>query len=136
MRKLVASLGLVFALIAVAAVAQEGKEARKKPQVHEVVVPGDGIHEFVVTGRSTRFRLPVSTIAGGKISDPKITGRATHLRTEQIIRVDEQGHPAMGALDMEFLFRATAAGKVTIEFEKTLPTQPDPELEKFTVTIK
>jgi hypothetical protein len=136
MKILFAAAGLVVASMAVATLAQEEKEAGKKPQVNEVVVPMEGVHEFVVTGRSTLFRLPVSTIAGGEISDPKITGKAKHLRTERIVTVREKGEPLVGPTNMEFVFRGTAAGTVTIEFTKTLPTQPNPEVEKFTVTIK
>ena len=141
MKTLTAATALVIAWAALAAVAQEEKEtektaAGKTPQVTRVVVPMDDVHAFVVTGRSTHFRLPVSTIAGGTIGAPKITGQAKHLRTEEIIMVQEEGKPSIGSVQREYLFRATAPGTITIEFEKKLPTQPDPVLEKFTVTVK
>lgn len=71
MKMLIAAMGLAWASAAVATLAQDEEEEGKKPRVMQIVVPVEGVHEFVVSGRSTHFRVPVSTIAGGTIGEPK-----------------------------------------------------------------
>ena len=63
----------------------------KRPTVQRIVVPTEGVTDFSVTGRSTLFRLPVSTIGGGTIGEPKITGNVQHLGTAEVIHVGEGG---------------------------------------------
>ena len=96
-----------------------GRRRPKKPIVEKITIPLDGVKEFTVTGRSTLFRITVSTIAGGTISEPKITGPAEHVRTAEISEVAKDGTLRIGTLTMEFVLRGTGAGIATIEFEKT-----------------
>ncbi len=136
MKKLFAATCFAVASMAIVTLAQEKKAEGKKPTVARVVVPSEGVTAFTVTGRSTLFRLPISTISGGTISEPEMTGSVRHVRTEEIIEVGPGGDPLVGSLRKEFVFRGTGAGKVMIKFEKTLPTEPGPIIETYTVTIK
>jgi hypothetical protein len=136
MKTLLTLLCLGIASTAVLSSASAAEAESKKPGVERIVVPMEGVTEFTVTGRSTLFRLAISTISGGTIGEPKIDGNARLIRTAEIINVDKDGQPLIGAFNKEFVFRGTAAGRVTIEIKKTLPTQPTPVVEKFTVTIK
>lgn len=135
MRCLLVLLGCGMVWIAAASYGQE-EEAAKKRDTERIVVPADGVTEFTVTGRSTLFRVSVSTPTGGTISaKPKITGNARHVRTAEIIRVTEGGKPIIGSLEKEFVFRGTGAGTATIEIEKTSPSEPTPVVVTYKVTI-
>lgn len=110
-----------------------GREARAEDE--RIVTPAEGTTNFVVQGKSTKFRLAVSAIGGGEIKAPKIRGKAKLVRSSDITRADADGE-LVGQIEKEFEFQATAAGQVVIEIEKIEPTSPEPIVEKYTVTIK
>lgn len=109
--------------------------AAEKAQDKTITVPQEGVTKFTVTGKTPLFRLTTSTISGGSIAAPKITGKAKLLDSYSVIHVGESG-PLIGAHQKEFVFQATGPGTVTIEFKKTYPTQPEPETETYSVTVK
>ena len=109
--------------------------AAEKSAEKTITVPQEGVTKFNVTGKAPLFRLTASTISGGSIAAPKITGKAKLLDSYSVIHVGEGG-PLIGAHQKEFVFQATGTGTVTIEFKKTYPTQPEPETETYTVTVK
>jgi hypothetical protein len=114
-----------------------GEDAEaKKPGKESIVIPADGVKEFSVIGRSTLFRITVTTIAGGEISEPKIKGPAKLIRFAEIQEVGPDDSLIVGSLRQEFVFRGTGDGKVGIVFEIKTPTQPEPTTEKYMVTIK
>lgn len=127
---------LAFTSFAVVSHAEEEKKEDETKKFETIIVPVEGVTEFTVTGRSTLFRLPISTIAGGTISEPKITGKVKLIRKAEITLVEKGGVPLIGSLNKEFVFQGTAAGKATIEFEKKLPTEPKPVIVKYTVMIE
>jgi len=100
-----------------------------------VVAPAEGVSKFVVSGKSTKFRITVMAIGGGEIKSPKITGKAKLVRATEIVRVGEDG-PMIGAIEKEFEFAPTGTGEAVIEIVKVEPTSPDPTSEKYTVTIE
>lgn len=127
------ALVLMFGLVALA----EGDEvAKKAAKIETIVVPADGVNKFKVTGRSTLFRLTESVIAGGTIDAPVIEGKAKHIRTSEITTVNAKGTPMVGAVVKEYVFRATAAGKVVIAFRKTLPTEAMPIKVVYEITVE
>lgn len=136
MKHLLSVLCLVAAVMTETTPARGAEAESKAPGVERIVVPKEGTTAFAVTGRSTLFRLPISVMAGGTIGTPKITGSVKLLRTAEIVTVNERGQPSIGAINMEFVFRGTAAGTAVIEVTKTLPVQPAPVIERYTVTIK
>lgn len=114
-----------------------GEDAEaKKPAKESIVIPADGVKEFSVTGRSTLFRITVTTIAGGEISEPKIKGPAKLIRFAEIQEVGPDDSLIVGPLRQEFVFGGTGPGKVSIEFGIQAPNQADRQTEKYTVTIK
>jgi hypothetical protein len=123
---------LMFGFAMPFAVGQDGNG----PTTEEIVVPADGVTDFTVTARSRLFRIPVSTIAGGAIGKPVVTGSAKHIRTEEITTVDESGEPMIGGLNQHLVFRGTGAGKVRIVVKIKSPVSPDPDEKTFNVTIK
>ncbi len=102
--------------------------------IEQIYVPKKGLTEFSVTGRSSLFRITVSTPSGGTISNPVIRGNAKLLRSAEVTFIREGG-PTIGALTKEFVFRGTSSGKVEIEIQKTNPTSPMPVVEVYKVTI-
>jgi hypothetical protein len=71
---------------------EKGKVAAER-----IVEPIEGVNEFKVVDRSTMFRLRATVIAGGKIYDPEIIGKAVLVRSAQIARIDKDGQPRIGA---------------------------------------
>lgn len=129
---LATSLGISFF-----AFANEKPEQKKTAvKTERVITPMKDVTNFVVEGRSTIFRLNVSAISGSSFSDPKITGNAMHLRTADLITVNEDGDGLIGSIHKEFEFRGTAPGKVKIVIEVQSPTQDKPTSKVFNVTIK
>ena len=116
--------------------APKSKISKLTATKRKIIVPMEGITDFVVTGRAPLIRLTVSTIAGGSIKTPKTMGNIRHVRTTEIVTVDKDGRPLIGAIVKEFLFRGTGKGRATIEITKTLPTQPMPIVKRYTVTLK
>lgn len=140
MNKTVLALVCVIGFVGwgVSGTAQDAAESREAKAAAEekIFVPEEGVQNFTVTGRSTLFRITVSTLAGGKIEEPVIKGKAMKVRSAVVTTVDKDGHPHIGALVKEFVFRGTAAGKVEITFKRTIPTSPMPEVEEYHVTIR
>lgn len=100
-----------------------------------IVAPVEGVNKFTVTGKGTKFRIVVNTMGGAEIRQPKITGNAKLVRSTDIVRVGEDG-PMIGAIEREFEFIGTAAGKAVVEIVRIEPSSPDPISEKYTVTIE
>lgn len=100
-----------------------------------IVAPVEGVNKFTVTGKGTKFRIVVNTMGGAEIRQPKVTGNAKLVRSTDIVRADEDG-PMIGAIEREFEFIGTAAGKAVIEIVRIEPSSPDPISEKYTVTIE
>ncbi len=102
-----------------------------------IVAPIEGVNKFTVTvtGKGTKFRIVVNTLGGAEIRQPKITGNAKLVRSTDIVRVGEDG-PMIGAIEREFEFIGTAAGKAVVEIVRIEPRSPDPISEKYTVTIE
>src|SRR5438105_427676 len=121
---------LVFAAAFAPAIAQEAREKNEGKAAdggpERIVVAPEGLKDFSVSGRSTHFRLTVTTPSGGKINEPVVMGNVRHVRTSEITELDMSGHPTIGALRHEFVFRGTGAGKVKITIKKMSPSSPMP----------
>jgi ABC-type phosphate transport system substrate-binding protein len=136
MKTMCCAVGLAVVSVVMCALAIGQDDAEKKdPAVEQIVVPTEDTTEFTVDGRSTLFRLTVTTPAGGSIEEPVIIGKARHLRTAEITNVSSSG-PSIGAMTKEFVFRGTAAGKVEIKITHKGPATTTPVVEVFRVTIK
>jgi hypothetical protein len=118
--------GILGGIMVAVTLADDNKAEINKDDIEQIVEPVEGAFKLNVTGRSTLLRIPVSTIAGGQISDPAITGPAKLVRTADIRRVSEDG-PMIGNTNKEFVFASTGAGEVKIVIKITTPTGGDAE---------
>lgn len=129
-------LGSLVALVVANDDVESSADEETSRKIERVVVPVEGVREFTVTGRSTRFRLTATTIAGGTIEQPVVEGPAKLVRTSEIERVGKGGEPLIGSAEKQFEFRGTGGGTVKISIKKTLPTQPMPIVDAYRITIK